>query len=45
MEEAFPVFHALSRVLDRSSVGFNVHNDYKIDVNDDQWSQIVKVIA
>ncbi|KAG6405216.1 hypothetical protein SASPL_132802 [Salvia splendens] len=26
----------------RDGVGFNVHGDYKIDVSDDQWSQIVK---
>ncbi|KAG6437012.1 hypothetical protein SASPL_101919 [Salvia splendens] len=28
----------------RSGVGFNLHDDYKIDCDDDQWSQIVKVI-
>ncbi|KAG6394732.1 hypothetical protein SASPL_145322 [Salvia splendens] len=35
-------FYALSKILDRSGVGFNVHGDYKIDVSDDQWSEIVK---
>lgn len=38
-------FYALSKILDRSGVGFNVHGDYKIDVSDDQWSQIVKVLV
>lgn len=29
-------FYALSKILDRSGVGFNVHGNYKIDVGDDQ---------
>ncbi|KAG6432783.1 hypothetical protein SASPL_104370 [Salvia splendens] len=29
-------------VLARSGVGFNVHNDYKIDCDEEQWDQIIK---
>ncbi|KAG6415868.1 hypothetical protein SASPL_123287 [Salvia splendens] len=35
-------FYALLKILDRSGVEFNVHCDYKIDVSEDQWSEIVK---
>ncbi|KAG6417987.1 hypothetical protein SASPL_120184 [Salvia splendens] len=36
-------YGALSLVLARSGVGFNVHNDYKIDCDEEQWDQIIKV--
>ncbi|KAG6389220.1 hypothetical protein SASPL_150682 [Salvia splendens] len=36
-------YYPLSKILDRSEVGFNVHNDFKIDCSDDQWDQIVRV--
>ncbi|KAG6384851.1 hypothetical protein SASPL_113449 [Salvia splendens] len=35
-------YYSLSKILDRSGVGFNVHNDFKIDCSDDQWDQIVR---
>lgn len=38
-------YYLLSKILDRSGVGFNLHNDFKIDCPDDQWDQIVKVCA
>lgn len=36
-------YNSLRGILGRSGVGFNLHDDYKIDCDDDQWSQIVKV--
>lgn len=36
-------YYSLINILDRSGVGFNLHNDFKIDCTDDQWDQIVKV--
>ncbi|XP_042022975.1 uncharacterized protein LOC121770287 [Salvia splendens] len=35
-------YNSLRGILSRSGVGFNLHDDYKIDCDDDQWSQIVK---
>ncbi|XP_042025293.1 uncharacterized protein LOC121772317 isoform X2 [Salvia splendens] len=35
-------YGALSTILDRSGVGFNSNNDYKIECNNEQWAQIVK---
>ncbi|XP_047950907.1 uncharacterized protein LOC125196435 isoform X2 [Salvia hispanica] len=35
-------YYSLAKILDRSGVGFNLHNDFKIDCSDDQWDQIVK---
>ncbi|KAG6433154.1 hypothetical protein SASPL_104762 [Salvia splendens] len=35
-------YNSLRGILSRSGVGFNLHDDYKIDYDDDQWSQIVK---
>ncbi|KAG6394855.1 hypothetical protein SASPL_145445 [Salvia splendens] len=35
-------YNSLAKILDRSGVGFNVHGDFKIDCDDDQWDQIVK---
>ncbi|KAG6392976.1 hypothetical protein SASPL_147206 [Salvia splendens] len=35
-------YDSLSLILDRSGVGFNANNDFKIDCNDEQWAQIVK---
>ncbi|KAG6411726.1 hypothetical protein SASPL_129810 [Salvia splendens] len=35
-------YNSLGLILGRSGVGFNVNEDYKIDCDDDQWSQIVK---
>lgn len=36
-------YSSICSILDRSGVGFNVHNDYKIECDDEQWSQIVQV--
>lgn len=36
-------YQTLSLILDRSGVGFNANNDFKIECNDEQWAQIVKV--
>ncbi|KAL1563822.1 hypothetical protein AAHA92_06245 [Salvia divinorum] len=33
---------SLRGILGRSGVGFNVHGDYKIDIDDDQWAQVVQ---
>ncbi|KAL1549325.1 hypothetical protein AAHA92_17445 [Salvia divinorum] len=35
-------YYALFIILERSGVGFNVHGDYKIDCNDEQWDHIIK---
>ncbi|KAL1545562.1 hypothetical protein AAHA92_22271 [Salvia divinorum] len=35
-------YNSLRAILGRSGVGFNVHGDYKIDCDDDQWEQIVQ---
>ncbi|KAG6427911.1 hypothetical protein SASPL_112158 [Salvia splendens] len=35
-------YNSLAKILDRSGVEFNVHGDFKIDCDDDQWDQIVK---
>ncbi|XP_042032575.1 uncharacterized protein LOC121779320 [Salvia splendens] len=34
-------YNSLCGILGRSGVGFNLHNDYKIDCDDDQWEQII----
>ncbi|KAG6400215.1 hypothetical protein SASPL_137040 [Salvia splendens] len=34
-------YNSLRDILSRSGVGFNVNNDYKIDIDDDQWAQVV----
>ncbi|XP_042044750.1 uncharacterized protein LOC121790663 [Salvia splendens] len=36
------IYGALSLVLGRSGVGFNLNGDYKIDCNEEQWEQIIK---
>ncbi|KAG6411772.1 hypothetical protein SASPL_129856 [Salvia splendens] len=36
-------YSSLCAILDRRRVGFNVHDDYKIECDDEQWSQIVQV--
>ncbi|KAL1536295.1 hypothetical protein AAHA92_28970 [Salvia divinorum] len=37
-------YYTLGLILGRSGVGFNMNGDYKIDCDDDQWSQIVKCV-
>lgn len=37
-------YGALSSILDRSGVGFNSNNDYKIECNGEQLAQNVKVV-
>ena len=37
-------YNSLQNILQRSGVGFNLNGDHKIDCDNDQWSQIVKVI-
>ncbi|KAG6434108.1 hypothetical protein SASPL_105730 [Salvia splendens] len=32
----------LRSILSRTGVGFNLHNDFKIDIDDEQWEQIVQ---
>ncbi|XP_047983169.1 uncharacterized protein At2g29880-like [Salvia hispanica] len=34
-------YNALCIILKRSGVGFNVHNDFKIDCSDEQWDHII----
>ncbi|KAG6412240.1 hypothetical protein SASPL_124912 [Salvia splendens] len=36
-------YYSLSQILERSSVGFNENGKFKIDCDDDQWDQIVRV--
>lgn len=36
-------YNSLCSILNRSGVGFNDHGNFKIDCDDDQWDQIVKV--
>lgn len=38
-------YYSLSNILDRSGIGFNLHEDFKIDCSDEQWDQIVKVCS
>ncbi|KAG6421386.1 hypothetical protein SASPL_117937 [Salvia splendens] len=33
--------YSLLQIVDRSGVGFNVDGDYKIDIDDEQWEQVV----
>ncbi|XP_042022005.1 uncharacterized protein LOC121769307 [Salvia splendens] len=35
-------YSSICSILDRSGVGFNAHDDYKIECEDEQWSQIVQ---
>ncbi|KAL1564399.1 hypothetical protein AAHA92_06748 [Salvia divinorum] len=35
-------YNSLLLILDHSGIGFNSDNDFKIECNDEQWSQIVK---
>lgn len=37
------IYGALSQVLSRSGIGFNLHGDYKIDCDEAEWSEILKV--
>lgn len=37
-------YNSLRGILSRSGVGFNLNNDYKIDIDDDQWAQVVAVV-
>ncbi|KAG6406416.1 hypothetical protein SASPL_134016 [Salvia splendens] len=32
----------LRSILSRTGIGFNLHNDFKIDIDDEQWEQIVQ---
>ncbi|KAG6415957.1 hypothetical protein SASPL_123378 [Salvia splendens] len=34
-------YTSLRGILSRSGVGFNADGDYKIDINDDQWEQVM----
>lgn len=36
-------YYSLMQILDRSGVGFNTDGDYKIDIDDEQWTQVVQV--
>lgn len=36
-------YYSLTGMLSRSGVGFNLRGNHMIDVEDDQWEQIVKV--
>ncbi|KAG6388828.1 hypothetical protein SASPL_150264 [Salvia splendens] len=35
-------YSSLRNILERSGVGFSVNGDYKIDIDDDQWEQVVQ---
>ncbi|KAG6388664.1 hypothetical protein SASPL_150096 [Salvia splendens] len=35
-------YYSLTLILDRSGVGFNADGNYKIDIDDEQWSQVVQ---
>ncbi|KAL1563231.1 hypothetical protein AAHA92_05721 [Salvia divinorum] len=36
-------YGSLRCILGRSGVGFNMNGEYKIDIDDDQWAQVVMV--
>ena len=36
-------YNLLQGILSRSGVGYNTDGDYKIDVDDEQWSRIIRV--
>lgn len=38
-------YSAVSAILEKSGVGFNNHDDYKIDCDEHQWSEIIKVLC
>lgn len=38
-------YYSLSKMLERSGVEFNERGDYKLDISNDQWEQIVKVVS
>ncbi|KAG6430008.1 hypothetical protein SASPL_108067 [Salvia splendens] len=35
-------YYSLILILDRSGVGFNADGNYKIDIDDEQWAQVVQ---
>ncbi|KAG6403671.1 hypothetical protein SASPL_135899 [Salvia splendens] len=35
-------YYSLMQILDRSGVGFNADGDYKIDIDNEQWAQVVE---
>ncbi|XP_047963587.1 uncharacterized protein LOC125208075 isoform X2 [Salvia hispanica] len=35
-------YYSPMQILDRSGVGFNTDGDYKIDIDDEQWTQVVQ---
>ncbi|KAG6382419.1 hypothetical protein SASPL_157913 [Salvia splendens] len=35
-------YYSLMQILDRSGVGFNADGEYKIDIDDEQWAQVVQ---
>ncbi|KAG6389187.1 hypothetical protein SASPL_150646 [Salvia splendens] len=35
-------YYSLILILDRSGVGFNANGNYKIDIDDEQWAQVVQ---
>ncbi|XP_047978832.1 uncharacterized protein LOC125220728 [Salvia hispanica] len=37
-------YYSLMQILDRSGVGFNNDGNYKIDIDDEQWAQVVQVV-
>ena len=36
-------YNSLRNILARTGVGYNTHGDHKIDIDDDQWAQVVQV--
>lgn len=37
-------YYSLMQILDRSGVGFNADGNFKIDIDDEQWAQVVQVV-
>ncbi|KAG6430085.1 hypothetical protein SASPL_108146 [Salvia splendens] len=35
-------YYSLMQILDRSGVGFNADGEYKLDIDDEQWSQVMQ---
>lgn len=36
-------YYSLMHILDHSGVGFNANGNYKIDIDDEQWAQVLQV--
>ena len=38
-------YTSLCKILERTGVGFSSNGDYKIDIDDERWEHVVKVLT